>query len=98
MLTYSLLKDEFLNMKDVIRKRLQDENELLSKLKDKIVLLESSVNHVEQYGKRNSIVITGIPHIIAGDELEDTATSIVEDVDVVIQNGDIEACQYWEIW
>ena len=41
-------------MKEVIRKCLQDENALLrsrcSKLEDKIVLLESSVNHVEQYG------------------------------------------------
>ena len=90
-------------MKEVIRKCLQDESTLLrstrcSKLEDKIVLLESSVNHVEQYGWRNSIAITGIPQIIADDELEDTATSIMEDVDGVIQNGDIEACQNWEIW
>ena len=42
-------------MKEVIRKCLQDESTLLrstrcSKLEDKIVLLKSSVNHVEQYG------------------------------------------------
>ena len=46
------MKDEFLNMKDVIIKHLQDENELLcsrcSKLEDKVVSLESSVNQVEQ--------------------------------------------------
>ena len=39
---------DFLNMKDVIIKCLQDENELLhskrSKLEDKVVSLESSVN------------------------------------------------------
>ena len=42
------MKDEFLNMKDVIIKRLQEENALLrsrcSKLEDKVVSLESSVN------------------------------------------------------
>ena len=42
------MKYDFLNMKDVIIKRLQDENELLhskcSKLEDKVVSLESSVN------------------------------------------------------
>ena len=39
------MKDELLNMKDVIIKRLQDKNALLrsrcSKLEDKVVLLES---------------------------------------------------------
>ena len=47
------MKDEFLSMRDVIIKCLQDENELLcsrySKLEDKVVYLESSVNQVEQY-------------------------------------------------
>ena len=47
------MKYDFLNMKDVIIKRLQDENELLrstcSKLEDKVVSFESSVNQVEQY-------------------------------------------------
>ena len=47
------MKYDFLNMKDVIIKRLQDENELLhskcSKLEDKVVSLESSVNQVEQH-------------------------------------------------
>ena len=58
------MKDKFLNMKDVIIKCLQDENTLLrsrcSKLEDKVVSLESSVNQVEQYGRRNNIVISGI--------------------------------------
>ena len=77
-------KNEFLNMKDVIIKRLQDENELLSsrcsKLNDKVVSLKSSVNQVEQYGRRNNIVITGIPDNIADDKLEDAVTSIMEEL------------------
>ena len=78
------VKDEFLNM----IKRLQDENVLLrsrcSKLEDKVVSLESSVNQVEQYGRRNNIVISGIPDDVADDDLED--------IDVIVQNGGIEAC------
>ena len=90
------MKDEFLNMKDVVIKRLQDENALLrsrcSKLEDKVVSLESSVNQVEQYGRRNNIVISGIPDDVADDDLENAVTSIMEDVDVIVQNGDIEVC------
>ena len=78
------MKDEFLNM----IKHLQDENALLrsrcSKLEDKVVSLESLVNQVEQYGRRNNIVISGIPDDVADDDLED--------VDVIVQNGDIQAC------
>ena len=56
-------------------------------------MLESSVNQVQQYGRRNNIVITGIPDDIADGKLEDAGTSIMEDVDVIIQNDDIEAFQ-----
>ena len=90
------MKDEFLNMNNVIIKCLQDENALLrsrcSKLEDKVVSLESSVNQVEQYGRRNNIVISGIPDDVADDGLEDAVTSIMVDLDVIVQNGDIEAC------
>ena len=88
------MKDEFLNMEDVIIKRLQEENKLLrsrcSKLENKVVLLEQSVNLFEQYGRRNNTAIAGIPDDITDDNLEDAVTSIMEDVDVFIQNGDIE--------
>ena len=89
-------------MKDVIIKRLQDENELLrsgcSKLEDKVDSFETSVNQIEQYGRRSKIFIeeitvkTGNPDDISYDKLEDAVTFIMEDVDVVIQNGDIKAC------
>ena len=91
------MKDKFLNMKNVIIKCLQDENALLrsrcSKLEDKVDSLESSVNQVEQYGRKNNIVIFGIPDDVADDDLEDAVTSIMEDVDVIVQNGDIETCR-----
>ena len=89
-------KDEVINLKDIIIKRLQEENNLLrtrcSKLESKIVSLESSINHVEQYGRRNNIVISGIPDDITDDDLEDTVTNILKDVDVHINDNDLEAC------
>ena len=89
-------KDEVLNLKDVIIKRLQEENSLLrdrcSKLENKVVSLESSINHIEQYGRRNNLVISGIPDDISDSDLEDTVTDLMKDVDVNIQRNDIEAC------
>ena len=81
-------------MNNVIIKCLQDENALLrsrcSKLEDKVDSLESSVIQAEQYVRRNNIVIiSGIPDDIADDDSEDAVTSITEDVDVIVQNGDI---------
>ena len=48
---------------------------------------------VERYGGRNNIVISGIPDDICDDKLENAVISIIEDVDVIIQNDDIKA--YW---
>ena len=48
---------------------------------------------VERYGRRNNIVISGIPDDICDDKLENAVISIIEDVDVIIQNDDIKA--YW---
>ena len=90
------MKDKLLNMKDVIIKQLQDENVLLRsrciKLENKVVSLESSVNQVKQYGRRNNVVVSGIPDDVTDDDLEDAVTSIKEDVDVIFQNDDVEAC------
>ena len=58
------LDNELLNLKDVIIKNLQVENERLRKkinvLENKILTLESELNSLEQYGRRNNIEITGI--------------------------------------
>ena len=57
---------ELLNLKDVIIKNLQVENERLRKkvnvLENKVLTLESEHNSLEQYGRRNNIQITRIPN------------------------------------
>ena len=53
---------ELLNLKDVIIKNLQIENQhLRSKvnfLENKVIHLEINSNHLEQYGRRNNLEIT----------------------------------------
>ena len=88
-------KDEVINLNEKSIRRLQDENKLhrakCSKLENKIVSLEWSINQVEQYGRRNNIVISGIPDDIS--DLESTVVDIMKDVDVDSNSSDIEACQ-----
>ena len=80
-------------LQDVIIKRLQDENELLhakyNKLENKVVSLESSINQVEQYGRRNNIVISNIPNDIGDNDLQNTVVDTMKDVDVGINSSDI---------
>ena len=80
-------------LKDVIIKRIQDENELFhakyNKLENKIVSLESSINQVEQYGRRNNIVISNIPNDIGDNDLQNTVVDTMKDVDVGINSSDI---------
>ena len=74
-------RDEFLNLKDIVIKRLQDENTcLLSKwkaLEDKVTSLEEILNSLNQYGRRNNIVLSGIPECVVDNASEATVASIL---------------------
>ena len=90
------LKNEISNLKDIIRKRLQDENQRLQekckKLEEKVINVESDVNSLNRYGRRNNIVFTGIPNSVNDEDLESTVTSILKDIDVAVDCSDIEDC------
>ena len=81
------LKDEINNLKNVMIKRLQDENATLRercrKLEQKLVAFESSTNNLEQYGRRNNVVIN---------HLEESVSEILSDIDVKVISNDIDAC------
>ena len=80
------LSTEFLNLKDIIIKNLQIENERLrnrvSYLNKRIVSLEFNHNMLEQYGRRNNIEITGIPDTVQDNELESKVTEIFDAIGV----------------
>ena len=83
-------------MKDVIIKRLQNENVVLrgrcGKLEPKLVEFKYSTNTLEQYGRRNNIIISGIPGSVNVNQLEESVTEILTDINVNVASNDIEAC------
>ena len=85
------LKDEINNSKDVIIKRLRDENTILrdrcSKLEQKIVEFEYSTNNLEQYGRRNNMVISGIPDSIDVNQLEESVAKILTEINVNVASN-----------
>ena len=90
------LNHELLNLKDVIIKNLQVENERLRKkinfLENKILTLESEHNSLEQYGRRNNIEITGIPDSVPDQNLEEKVVDILNKITVNVSPKDIETC------
>ena len=90
------LKNGINNLKDIIIKRLQDENQRLQekckKLEEKVISIETDVNSLNQYGRRSKTVFTGIPSSVNDEDLEFTVTSILIDIDVAVDTNDIEDC------
>ena len=60
----SSLKDETINLKDTVIKRLPDENDKCQQLENRVALTKSSHDALEQYGRGNNLVISGIPDSI----------------------------------
>ena len=89
-------EEEINNLKDVIIKRLQDENVILrdrcSKLEQRLVEFECSINNLEQYGKRNNVIISGIPDSLNVNQLKESATEILIDINVNVAGNDVESC------
>ena len=57
---------------------------------ERISSLESKINEINQYGRRNNIEVAGIPESVSN--LEDTVIKIGEAMNVKINSDDIEAC------
>ena len=54
----SSLKDEVINLKDVIIRNIQEEN---VKLRSSVEILQNRFNYLEQYGRCNNIEVSVIP-------------------------------------
>ena len=90
------IQSELLNVKDIIIKNLQEENERLRKrvscLDEKIIALESRHNMLEQYGRRNNLEITGIPDSVSQKDLENKVVNILSAIGVNVSKDDFEDC------
>ena len=62
---------------------MQDEN---------VILRNRCSNKLEQYGRRNNIIISGIPDSVKTEDLEESVTEILSDIHVKVTTNDIEAC------
>ena len=91
----SSLRDEFRNLKDIIIKRLQDENTCLqnkcNSLEDKVTCLEENLNSLDQNGRRNNIFLSSKPECVADDALKATVASILPEI-VDVDSNALEAC------
>ena len=90
------MNKELLNLKDVIIKDLQLENQRLrmkvKNLENKVMPLEINGNHLEQYGKRNNLEITGIPDDVSDENLEEKVIHVLSEIQVNVSGSDIKAC------
>ena len=92
------LDKELLNLKDMIIKDLQVENQHLrmkvNNLENKVMSLEINGNHLEQYGRRNNLEITGIPDDVSDKNLEQKVIQVLSEIQVSVSSSDIEACHH----
>ena len=79
------LNEEIVNLKDIVIKQFQDENEKLwvkcSTLENKVVNLEQNLNSLGQYDRRNNLVLSGIPEKIPDNQLGNMVASILYDIE-----------------
>ena len=61
-------------------------------LENKFMSLEINGNHLEQYGKRNNLKITGIPDDVSDENLEEKVIQVLSEIQVSVSSSDIEAC------
>ena len=92
---FDALHNEFLNLKDAVIQRLQDDN---TRLKERIAVLEKRVEDaethsylLEQYGRRNNVEVEGISDSISDENLESKVIDILAEIDVNVESKDIEA-------
>ena len=55
-----------------------------------MAFIESSHDALEQYSRRNNLVISGISDSVQDSELESTVTSILSDIDVNVESREVE--------
>ena len=88
--------DSFLLVKDSIIEALEADNRELQqkveKLENKISELESDITKEDQYNRRNSTKIQGIPSGIDDDSLEEKIIEMLCEADVAAKKSDTEDC------
>ena len=61
-------------------------------MEKKVVSLETKLNQLDQCGRRNNLVLFGIPDTVEDRDLESTVSSILSDIDVTVGPHDVKNC------
>ena len=90
------IKDETINLKEVVIKNLQNQNkrldDVVNQWQEKITSLESKSNSVEQHGRQNNMEINGIPNSISDGNIKSTVINVLSKAtNVHVTADDIEA-------
>ena len=90
------LKDEIICLKETGIKRLQEKNDRIcekcQQLENRVALIEFSHYALEQYGRRNNLVISGLLDSAQDSDLESTATTILSDIDGNVESREKGDC------
>ena len=90
------LKEEVINLKDIMIENLQNENKRLKTkvnvLENKIIDLEIQNNNVDQYSRRNNVEISEIAQSVSDNQLEEKIVQILKAIGVNITSNEIEVC------
>ena len=74
------LKDEFINLKEIVIRNLQNENKKLRRRYERLEKwcskYESDHNALAQYGRRDNVVLSGIPGSVSEDVWEESVMSV----------------------
>ena len=58
---------------------------------NKAVILETTINALDQHGRKNNSEISGIQALITDDERENKVVKIFETINILVSSSDIEA-------
>ena len=67
-------------------------NSKCSYLENSVELLESKLSHLDQFDRRNHLVLSGIPNTVNDVDPGITVTSLLSDTDVNLEPHDTKDC------
>ena len=79
----------------MIIKRLQKKTKITkkwNKLEEKVVHLEKNSNALDQYRRKNNLVLSSIPENVSDNQLESTVTPTLSDIGVRVNSNDNVEC------
>jgi hypothetical protein len=76
----------------VLKKQVKDLNDYADESDDMMYELEKKINQIDQYIRRENIIITGLPDNIDGDHIEQKVIEMLNKIDVKVETDDIVAC------